>query len=246
MRAILLIIAVLAFAAAAAIAVAGPGTHLGWWDYGVGLTIMRGMKLPAITLAGLAGVSFIIALFRARNLSALLLLATVVAGCAAIVPIKFEQLVGANPFIHDITTDFDHPPQIVAGAALPRKNPPEYVGAQQAPRSDLTTAEAQKKAFPDIKPIVVDLGIEEAAKRVRATLQDMNMDILQESSNGASTIEAAYTSFWFGFTDDFIVRLTTKGERTRVDVRSKSRVGVSDLGANAGRVREFYSKLQGL
>jgi uncharacterized protein (DUF1499 family) len=246
MRGILLIIALLAFAAAAAISVAGPGTRFGWWNYETGLTIMRGLRLPAITLAGLSGLSFIIALFKTRNLSVLLLLATIAVGCAAIVPIKFEQLVGANPFIHDITTDFDHPPKIVAGAAFPRNNPPEYMEAQQAPHSDLTIAEAQKKAFPDIKPVVVDVGIKEAVRRARATLQDMKMDILKESSNGTSTIEATYTSFWFGFIDDFVVRLTTEGKTTRIDVRSKSRVGVSDLGANADRIREFYSKFQGV
>ena len=245
MKAIMLIFAVRAIGVAAAIAAAGPGTRLGLWEYGTGLTIMRSMKLPAIIMAGLAGASFIIALFKARGLAALMLVATAAAGSAAIVPVKFEQLVDANPFIHDITTDFDNPPQIVAGAVLPRKNPPEYVGTEMAPHSDLTIAEAQKKAFPDVRPAVVNMGVEEAAGHARAILQDMNMDILQEGSNGAgSTIEAAYTSFWFGFSDDFVVRLTTEGERTRVDVRSKSRVGVSDLGANARRIREFYSKLQ--
>jgi uncharacterized protein (DUF1499 family) len=161
-----------------------------------------------------------------------------------LIPVKFEKLVNANPFIHDITTDFGNPPQIVAGASFPRKNPPEYVGKETAPHSDFTIAEAQKKAFPDIKPTVVDMGMEEVTKHARAVLQDMNMDILAEGANGGSTIETAYTSFWFGFIDDFVVRLAAEGERTRIDVRSKSRVGVSDLGANASRTREFYNKLQ--
>lgn len=239
------IVATLAIGAAAVIAIAGPGTRLGFWDYGTGLTIMRSMKLPAIAVAGLAFVSFFIALFKARGLAALMFVAAAAAGGAAIVPVKFEQLVDANPFIHDITTDFDNPPQIVAGSALPRKNPAEYAGKEMAPHSDLTIAEAQKKAFPDIRPTVVNLRVEKAVKHVRTILEEMNMDILQEGSSGArSTIEAAYTSMWFGFTDDFVVRLISEGERTRVDVRSKSRVGVSDLGANAHRISDFFSKLQ--
>lgn len=245
MKTILLIVAALAIGAAAVIAASGPGTRLGLWDYGTGLAIMRGMKYPAIIMAGLAGVSFVIAVLRARGLAALLVVATAAAGGAAAVPVKFEQLVDANPFIHDITTDFDNPPQIVAGAAFPRKNPAEYVGAEVAPHSDLTIAEAQKTAFSDVQPIVINAGVGEIAGHTRAILQDMNMNVLREGSDSTvSTIEATYTSFWFGFTDDFVVRLTGGEASTRVDVRSKSRVGVSDLGANSRRIREFYIKLQ--
>ena len=245
MRSILLLIAALAIGAAAVIALAGPGTRFGWWDYGTGLTIMREMKIPVIILAALAGVSTLIALATGERLAALTLIATVVAGIAAFVPIKFEQLVAANPFIHDITTDFDDPPEILAGAELPRRNPSEYVGTQMAPRSDLTVAEAQQEAFPDIKPVIVKLSKEEAGKHVQSVIEDMRMDILQASPRGqAESIEAACTSFWFGFIDDFVVRLTPENSGTRIDVRSKSRVGRSDLGANANRIRIFYDKLR--
>lgn len=245
MKTIMFIIAALAIAAAAGIAVAGPGTRLGLWDYGTGLSVMYGLKLPAIAAAGLAFVSFVTALFRARGLAVLMFVAAAAAGGAAIVPVMFDQRVAANPFIHDITTDFGNPPRIVAGAAFPRDNPAEYVGKEMAPRSNLTIAEAQQAAFPDIGPTVVDLRVEEAVEHVRIILEEMNMDILREgSSDASSTIEAAYTSMWFGFTDDFVLRLTPEGETTRIDVRSKSRVGVSDLGANAQRTRDFFSKLQ--
>ena len=245
MRSILLLVAILAIGAAVVVALAGPGARFGWWDYGTGLAIMRGMKLPAIILAVLAAVLAVVALFVGDRLSALLLVSAVLAGCAAFVPIKFERLVAAHPFIHDITTDFDDPPQIVAGAAMPRKNPPEYVGAQKAPLSDLTVAEAQRKAFPDIKPMVIRTSVDEALRQVQSVMADMNMDILRAGPRGqATTVEATYTSPWFGFVDDFVVRLTPQNEDTRVDVRSKSRVGASDLGANAKRIRQFYKEFR--
>lgn len=58
-------------------------------------------------------------------------------------------------------------------------------------------------------------------------------------------LEATDTSFWFGFKDDVVMRVTaTDDGRSRVDVRSVSRVGQGDLGANAGRIREFLNRLQ--
>ena len=76
----------------------------------------------------------------------------------------------------------------------------------------------------------------------------MGMDILAEGPSSAESgtswrIEAVATSFWYGFKDDFIVRLTPQGVGTRIDVRSQSRVGGSDLGANARRVRDFMQKM---
>jgi uncharacterized protein (DUF1499 family) len=56
-------------------------------------------------------------------------------------------------------------------------------------------------------------------------------------------IEATDRTFWFGFKDDVVIRLTPSGERTIVDVRSKSRVGGSDVGTNARRIRSFLERL---
>ncbi|HYI05060.1 MAG TPA: DUF1499 domain-containing protein, partial [Reyranella sp.] len=52
------------------------------------------------------------------------------------------------------------------------------------------------------------------------------------------------TTFWFGFKDDIVIRLTPEGSFTRVDMRSVSRVGRSDVGTNARRIREFLASLQ--
>jgi uncharacterized protein (DUF1499 family) len=162
---------------------------------------------------------------------------------AAIIPLKFEQDVAANPFIHDITTDVENPPEIAAAADLPRKNPAAYLGAEPAPNSEMTVAEAQRNAFPDIQPIIADMKVNEAADISRAIIGAMKMEILKESTTDeGAIIEATYTSFWFGFVDDFIIRIRLREGKTHIDVRSKSRVGVSDLGANARRVRDFLSR----
>jgi len=251
-----------ALACALAIGVAGPGSRLGLWDWSFGLQLIRdisapkaiagGVSLsPLFTGAGLALVGGIVALvmknFRAGGFA---VLSALLAGGAGMVPLKMRAAFEANPFIHEVTTDFDNPPAIVTAASLPRKNPAEYRGADPVPRATdgLTVAEAQKKAFPDIQPIIVSKDLEGARDTARAVIADMGMEVLAEGPNGDQSgagwrIEAVHTSAAFGFKDDFVVRLTPLAESgTRIDLRSKSRVGGSDLGANAARVRDFIKR----
>jgi uncharacterized protein (DUF1499 family) len=57
-------------------------------------------------------------------------------------------------------------------------------------------------------------------------------------------IEAYDKTLWFGFIDDIVIRLAPDGSGTRVDMRSASRVGVSDLGKNAARIRAYFAMLK--
>ena len=113
-----------------------------------------------------------------------------------------------------------------------------------------TVATAQIKAFPDIAPLFLKADMETATDRARNAISAMAMEIIAEGPAGEESgagwrLEAVFTSRWFGFKDDFVVRLTNAEDgETRIDVRSKSRVGGSDLGANAERVRTFMEKVQ--
>ena len=62
---------------------------------------------------------------------------------------------------------------------------------------------------------------------------------------GEGRIEAIDTTFWFGFTDDIVIRITPADYRALVDIRSVSRVGRSDAGTNARRIRAYIAKLGG-
>ncbi len=245
MKILIWLISLAALGLALAIAASGPGTRLGLWEYGTGLKLIRQLAMPVMIAAVASAGAFVLALFSVRRLSLIPLAAAIAAAAAALVPIKMKEAVDANPFIHDITTDFDDPPMIVAAANEERRNPPEYVGDEPAPRSDLTTAEAQREAFPDIGTIRTDRNIEDAASIAASVVTGMGMKLLSDGPvDDGWVIEAAYTSFWFGFVDDFIVRIRADGDRAIVDVRSKSRVGGSDLGANAKRVRTFTQKFE--
>lgn len=263
MRILIILFSVFAFVMAGVIAISGPGVQLGWWDYGQGLGMIRKAATPlagesgaALLTAPLFGatilslVGVVLALLRARGLAALAGLAFVAAAAASSVPIKMKSLADAHPFIHDITTDFDNPPAITVGASAPRKNPAAYAGAEPAPKRkgetgpEISTAEAQRNAYPDIQPLLLDVDRERAVGAARVAVGKLGMETLSEGADESSVyvIEAVATSRWYGFKDDFIVRITPlDAGGVRVDVRSKSRVGVSDLGANAIRIRRFLT-----
>ena len=252
MRLIIVLVSLAAIALAIGIAVSGPGARFGYWDWSFGLGLIRKLALPTMIAAGVSAVALLLSLWKARGLLLLPLVGLIASAAAAAVPLKMKSLAESNPFIHDITTDFENPPQIIEGAKADRKNPAAYVGDEQAAREEegVTVAEAQMRAFPDIQPIFVSSSIDEAAEAARTVLGEMGMEVVAEGpvsdiSGAGWRIEAVYTSTWFGFKDDFIVRISP-GEAggARIDLRSKSRVGLSDLGANAERIRTFSEKLK--
>ena len=245
MNKIILFVCVAAILLALGIAFAGPGVRLGYWDYGFGLNLIRQLAMPVLGAAALASIGFVVSLFTARGLAPFALFAAVVAGAAGVVPLKMRALVEGNPFIHDITTDFENPPKIVVAATLERSNPAHYVGDELVRGAEITTAEAQKEAFPELGPVYINASVDESAEIVRGVVRSMGMEILADAPTEEGwRVEATATSLWFGFVDDFVVRLQPSGANTKVDVRSKSRVGVSDLGANASRIRSFQERLK--
>jgi uncharacterized protein (DUF1499 family) len=113
-------------------------------------------------------------------------------------------------------------------------NPPEYAGREVAAQ--------QKQAYPDLVPIVLAEPPDRAFERVRAAAETLGWEVVAaEVSEGR--LEATDTTRWFGFKDDVVVRVRPHPSGSRVDVRSKSRVGRSDVGANAARIRAFRAAL---
>ena len=148
---------------------------------------------------------------------------------------------GDVPPIHDITTDTANPPAFVAIVPL-RENAPngyEYGVTEAWPAEKLgaTTMEA----YPDLKPIESDLSVADAVDRTEDALRAMGLEIVAVDKE-AGLVEATATTFWFGFKDDMVVRIVGNGEGSRIDLRSMSRVGQSDVGANAARITDFVDR----
>ncbi|MGB5245663.1 MAG: DUF1499 domain-containing protein [Woeseia sp.] len=229
----------LSFAVIAALLllVAGPGTRLGLWDFRFGFLLMRWALFVGLAAAAVSIILLLIPKIRHGN-ATLLVSATVIGLATAWMPWNGYRTVQALPFIHDITTDTANPPQFVAVLPLRANasNPPEYSGAE--------TAQLQREGYPDIQPIRMNDAPQETLQKALKVLEDMGLEIVAVEP-GDGRIEATATTFWFGFKDDVVVRVTPEGNGSRLDIRSKSRVGRSDVGANAARIRRFVSMLQG-
>ncbi len=144
------------------------------------------------------------------------------------------------PAIHDITTDTDDPPTFVAVVPM-RKGAPNPVayGTEDWPAQKLGAA--TMRAYPDLEPLRAEMSVADALDRAKTVLLQMGLKIVaMEPSEGR--LEATATTFWFGFKDDVVVRVVDDGEEAVIDLRSKSRVGQSDIGANADRIREFIRR----
>jgi uncharacterized protein (DUF1499 family) len=140
------------------------------------------------------------------------------------------------PAIYDITTDPIDPPRFEAIARLrPRDaNPVTYAG--------LYTAEQQRVAYSDIEPDLTTSTPQEAYDAVLKVIAKRKWHVVdarppQASAPRDALIEAIARTPLLGFRDDVVVRVRATQEGARIDVRSASRYGRHDLGANAARVR---------
>jgi uncharacterized protein (DUF1499 family) len=222
-----------ALLAAAAAACSGFGYRWGWWDFRQGFAILRwaawgGLLAAAVSLWGAA-----LARPGAHRPGLRLALAGIVLG-ACVFWLPWRQLRTARrlPPIHDISTDTDDPP--LFSAILPLRagaaNPATYGGPG--------IAGPQRAAYPDIKPLHLAAPPPEAFRRAREAARRLLWTVVAEDP-ADGRIEAFDRTFWYGFTDDVVVRITPEGTGSRVDVRSVSRVGKGDVGANARRIRRF-------
>ncbi len=228
------VVVVLAVIAAVA---AGQGNRLEWWDYRMGLTIVR---VSVWTGIGGAVVALLcaIALRRARTAWTWAIAGSLVAGALYAVPWWHQQQRPPGPGMHDITTNTEDPPKFVAILPL-RKNAPlptEYT-AEKAKR--------QKAAYPEIAPLVLAQAPAQVFERALAAVKSSGWEVAA-AVPGEGRIEATATSFFMGFKDDVVIRITAEGQGSKVDMRSMSRVGGGDFGANARRIREFLGKLSGI
>ena len=103
-------------------------------------------------------------------------------------------------------------------------------------------ARQQREAYPDIKPLVLEVPAAQVFDRAVRAARDAGWELVNVSAE-QWRIEATDTTSFFGFKDDIVVRLTPIGSRTVVDVRSVSRIGRSDVGTNAKRIREYLAAL---
>ena len=165
-----------------------------------------------------------------------------VAGVLAVVPtalfVSMALKRGGTPLINDFTTDPSDPPAFHHAASLGPNTgrdlsyPPAF-------------ADIQRGCCADLQPVRLTVAPDVAFTRARAAAQEMPSWTITEADAGTGAIEAVDTTRVFGFQDDIAIRVRPEadGKASRVDVRSKSRVGKGDQGANAARIRAYVVAL---
>ena len=226
------------------------GTKFGLWSWQAGLGAVGLGGLILIGLTALVSLISIVMILRSGSK-----LGMVSAVFGLVVALGFTGLfapvvMGAgNHPIHDMSTDTANPPAFSAGVLAARAqneaNPlndyttplgqTEQFKSAEAPLSGKTTADIIAENYPELEPLALgETDPDAAVNALELAMADMGFTDIRYDPE-AGTVEGVAETFWFGFKDDMVARVS----EGRVDFRSVSRVGQSDLGANAKRIMKL-------
>ena len=215
------------------------GTKFGLWAFTGGFMLLAAAAVLATLASFLGVIAYIVSLRKQLLAERPTLLIGIFLGVVVLAILGTQYSAASSvPPIHNISTDTENPPQfdkIVAIRSAAQANPLAYDAAALAPQ--------QTAAYPWVKPLTLMAPVDEVVDRAEAVMRDMGLEIVSVNKT-LGLVEATATTFWFGFKDDVAVRVQPSDDGgTRVDVRSVSRVGQSDLGANAARIGEILKGL---
>lgn len=214
------------------------GGRLGLWQPITGFGLYRSyFNTLAMIVAAVGLIALVIHIVRKERGGMLAGGIATVVGLALLAPMAASSI---NPTpraapIHDISTDTANPPvfEVLDETRDGASNTLDYGGPE--------LAEMQAKAYPDIAPLVTDLDADAAYQRALTVARDMGWEIVAEDADRRRFEATARTSVFY-FADDVVVVVTPQDNGSRVDMRGVSRVGRSDQGVNAARIRDFQQQ----
>lgn len=232
----------------AAALVASLGAGQGAWHFGGAFTVLRYAFFAAIAGAVLGLIGLVLAR-RARKGG--LMLPNLV---ALVVALSFVLFLGSQvrtarsvPAIHDVATDLDDMPQFKTLKVREdnlAKVPDMGRAELKALGPEARWKAIHREAYGDLRTIRVPMSVEDTIRRAEQLARERGWEIARADPQ-MGALEATDTSFFFRFKDDVLVRARpAPGGGTLVDMRSISRVGGSDVGVNAKRVRALLADLQ--
>ena len=214
-----------------AILLSGIGYRLEWWHFSTGFMITEW----AVYIAALGFILSLFDLYRTRpsgthrgfiiNLLAIILILPVL-----IFAYYWENASTAYPPINDITTNTEDPPSFWE---VP--NPVDYPGGK--------TAELQHTAYPDLHSLKLTKPTDQVFEQALSIVKNNNWEVISTDKEEGQ-IEATASSFLYGFKDDIVIRIQSNNGGSIVDIRSHSRTGKIDRGANARRIRKLIESLK--
>jgi uncharacterized protein (DUF1499 family) len=242
--------------------VAALGVKFGlWpWRFGLGVLIVQWGPRLLIAAAVIAVVALIAVLVRKPRRgwqAALIALLIPALGFGYMGWVRSQS--ADIPPIHDIATDIVDPPtpsaRLLALRTAEEANPvldliapltaaDAYQGPRFAHFGEQSLGRIGHDAYPAVRTLEVAVPPAAAFTAAREATRSMGWTLVSEDEPGGR-IEATAETFWFGFKDDVIIRVrpTPGGEGALIDVRSISRVGLSDLGANGKRIKAYLARV---
>ena len=203
-------------------------------------TVFTGFKYGIFTAVAALVLLSLQIIFKRNTLTlASAAIAVALSAVALGVPLSMLSKGKSVPPIHDISTDLINPPEFVVIAPLraDAPNPIAYAGE--------ATAAQQRQGYPELKTLSYLQSKAELVNAVEQAATNLGWE-LANTDTSEGVVEATDTTMWFGFEDDVVVRITDIGNKRLVDIRSKSRVGGSDLGKNAERIHGFIKELDSI
>ena len=258
-RGVLRLTLALAIIAPLTFIIAALGAKLGLWDWRFGLgTLTRNVGPKLLIASALFGlISLGLAFFmKPRKGFAIAALAILVPVIGFVRLGGVQKKVASLPFIHDITTDTQNVPTFTTAILSERArvegvNTVDYVGKKAPTKAKdadgkpvmklVSVLQTQTKAYADIRSLILEDDPDVVFGEAKAAVKQMGWALKSENVKGG-IIEATETTFWYGFKDDVVIRIRpSEGGGSVLDIRSVSRVGGSDIGANAARIRKFLT-----
>ncbi len=231
-------------ALAGLVAALGSGAEL--WSFRPAFTVLRWAFFTAAAGGVLALVALLWGLMSRAHATALSLAALVFAVGYCGYVASWVRVASAAPAIHDVTTDLADPPQFRALPVradnletIPDLDDPALAALPPVERLH----EVQRRRYPELTSIRLPVAPDRALAMVADRMAARGWAIAARDPQ-AGTVEATATVSLFRFRDDIVARVRPAPGGSVVDLRSVSRVGTSDLGVNAGRVRDFAADLR--
>ena len=156
------------------------------------------------------------------------------------VPLFFLSQYFLLPRLNDIETTPRAPMQFKQLAAM------RPADANRVVEPDLAAAEEQEKGYPDIRPMELERSVTETFDIVHEAVKRLGWTIVlnEPPAEEPGRIEATNRTMIMGYTDDALIRVTGDDTHAFIDVRSASRYGMHDLGANAEHIRELFAEVK--
>lgn len=241
------------------LAVAALGSKFGVWSFGFGLGKMtfQWSKYVLFAAVGICAIALILQLIKAPRRGSIFALIFLM------VPILIlgrmngvGQVAAGLPPIHDVQTDWNSPLRFSDALLAEREangwNPvldspvvPKSAAGRWPDAVGKTNKELQAESYAkfNLRPQLLEIRPEIAFEAAIEVAKKEGMEIVSADAK-TGRIHATYTSFWYGFVDDVMIQVDPQGKvGSKVNVRSVSRVGLSDLGANATRINSFIEAM---